>query len=100
MEKNCFNCKYYDQPSLSMKEYCWECLRQEELYTGWERKTITNADHIRSMSDEELAEFIARQRFSTINPIADKLGIDVTLQFIEGRKNALDWLKHEVDYGD
>ena len=62
MEKNCFNCKYYEQPSFEMKEYCWECLRQEELYTGWDRKHITNADHIRSMSDDELAEFIARQR--------------------------------------
>ena len=56
----------------------------------------TNADSIRAMTDEELADFIARQRFSTINPIADKLGIDVTLQFIKGRENAFDWLKQEV----
>ena len=59
MEKSCFNCKYYDQPSFEMKEFCWECLRQEEVYTRWERKPITNADRIRSMTDEELAELFA-----------------------------------------
>lgn len=58
---------------------------------------MTKADRIRVMTDEELADFITRQRFSTINPIADKFGIDVTLQFIEGCKNVLDWLKQEVD---
>lgn len=59
MEKSCFNCKYFDQPSFEMKEFCWECLRQEEVYTRWERKPITNADRIRSMTDEELVEFLA-----------------------------------------
>ena len=51
MEKNCFNCKYFDQPSFEMKEFCWECLRREELYTRWERKPITNADRIQNMDD-------------------------------------------------
>lgn len=60
-------------------------------------KKQTNADKIRQMTDEELADFIARQRFSVVNPIADKLGIDVTTAFIVGRKNALDWLKQEVE---
>lgn len=58
---------------------------------------MTNADKIRQLTDEELADFIARQRFSGVNPIADKLGIDVTTAFIVGRKNALDWLKQEVE---
>ena len=57
----------------------------------------SNADKIRQMSDEGLADFIARQRFSVVNPIADKLGIDVTAAFIVGRKNALDWLKQEAE---
>lgn len=57
----------------------------------------TNADRLRQLTDEELADFIARQRFSVVNPIADKLGIDVTTAFIVGRKNALDWLKQEVE---
>lgn len=57
---------------------------------------MTNADKIRAMMDEELAYFIAQQRFCTINPIADELGLDVTFQFIICKNNALDWLKQEV----
>lgn len=57
---------------------------------------MTNADKLRQMSDDELADFIAMQRFSVVNPIADTLGIDVTTAFIAGRKNALNWLKQEV----
>lgn len=56
----------------------------------------SRADKIRDMSDEELAYFIARQRFSTINHIADKLGVDVTPEFIVCQKNVLDLLKREV----
>lgn len=56
-----------------------------------------HANDIRQMSDEELADFIARQRFSVVNPIADKLGIDVTTAFIVGRKNVLDWLRQEAE---
>ena len=59
-------------------------------------KGKTNADRLRQMTDDELADFIAMQRFSVVNPIADTLGIDVTTAFIAGRKNALNWLKHEV----
>lgn len=57
----------------------------------------TNTDKLRHLTDEELADFIARQRFCGVNPIADKLGIDVTTAFIVNRKNMLDWLKQEVE---
>ena len=60
------------------------------------RKKQTNADKIRQLTDEELADFITRQRFSVVNTLADNLGIDVTTAFIVCRKNALDWLKQEV----
>ena len=61
---------------------------------------MTNADKIRQMSDEELADFIARQRFSAVNPIADQLGVDIATAFVVGRRNALDWLKQEVGSDD
>jgi len=83
MEKNCFNCKYYDQPSFEMKEFCWECLRREELYTRWERKPITNADRIRAMADEELAEYLYIKTCEDGYP-----------QFTS-RNDWLDWLKQE-----
>ena len=59
--------------------------------------TLTNADIIRSMTDEEMAEFIAQQRFCAINPIADKFGIDTTVAFIKCKENVLGWLKQEVN---
>lgn len=59
----------------------------------------TNADCIRAMTDEELADFITKQRFCTVDVIADKLGIDLSpsILFLTGCKNMLDWLKQEVD---
>ena len=60
-------------------------------------RAVTNADRIRTMTDEELADFITRQRFSSVNPVADKLGIDVSSMFLIGRKNTLNWLKQEAE---
>lgn len=59
--------------------------------------TFTNADKIRQMPDEELADFITKQRFSAVNVIADEFGIDATPMFLIGRKNMLNWLKQEAD---
>lgn len=58
-------------------------------------KPLTNADRIRAMTDEELAEFIAQQRYCTINPIADKFGVDTTQMFIKTQEIMLKWLKGE-----
>lgn len=57
----------------------------------------TNADRIRAMTDEELADFITRQRFSSVNAVADKLGIDVSPMFLIGCKNTLNWLKQDAE---
>ena len=95
MEKNCFNCKYYDQPSFEMKEYCWECLRQEELYTRWERKPQTNADRIRAMTDEELDKFLGEVQWDVANycgGVTQKQEYPVP----EQRGAWLDWLKQEA----
>lgn len=57
----------------------------------------TNADCIRAMTDEELADFITRQRFASVNAVADKLGIDVSSMFLIGCKNMHNWLKQEAE---
>lgn len=88
MEKNCLNCKHYAQPSFEMKECCWECLRQEELYTRWERKPITNADRIRHGTDEELVDIICCQYKECKDLDADC------------NKCLLDWLKQEAKDGE
>lgn len=50
----------------------------------WEDKNFSNADRIRAMSDEELAEFISDK--------ARTFGEEY-----EGYMSALDWLKEEVE---
>lgn len=62
-EPDCRNCAHFD---LALNEYpCNEC---EETYDGqftkWESqdKPQTNADYIRSMSDEELADMLEGER--------------------------------------
>lgn len=71
--------------------------RHEKCLYLSQSRHISNADIIRAMTDEELADFLAKQRFCTVNAIADKFGFDVTLAFLTGRKNMLDWLKQEVE---
>ena len=66
------------------KEYAHCCLNYDG-YNCQKIRTVepTNADWIRAMSDEELAEFISRQ-------IIDRnIGVPVD--------SWLDWLKKEVD---
>ena len=104
-------CYHADKNFLGEIGVCWGTKECESCSCGGDaakcdfydyvrervKKPITNADKIRQMSDEELADFITRQRFSVVNTLADKLGIDVTMAFIVGRKNVLDWLKQEVE---
>lgn len=102
MERTCENCKYFCVVSnidamVCMGQKGMPRSRPFDTCEDWKPAYKTNGDAIRQMSDEELADFIARQRFSVVNPIADKLGIDVTAAFIIGRKNALDWLKQELE---
>ena len=53
----CIGCKYYDAEHTTCRNIkaryvgCDECFK-------WEKKKSTNADRIRSMSDEELAEWL------------------------------------------
>jgi len=65
-------------------------------FDGCEDKHPSNADRIRAMSDEDLAEFVAQQRFCALSPIADKLGIDITQMSVKCRDIMLDWLRQEA----
>ena len=59
-----------------------------------ERKQ-TNADRIRRMTDEELAGFIADQRFCIVKPIAKKLDCDIEDSYDACRAVMLEWMKAE-----
>ena len=81
MTRNCHRCgKDFSAPYK--EALCEECLK----VLGWESTPITNADHIRSMTDEEFAE-----RCSYTCPPGDKW------KSCDGCKKCwLDWLKQEA----
>ena len=92
---------------MSRYNRCKECYNMECVFVTGERddfdssecadfKPMTKADLVRNMTDEELAEFVAQQRFCAVSPMADKLGIDITQMFVKCRDIMLDWLRQEA----
>ena len=96
MEKSCFNCKHYDQPSFKINEFCLECLRQEEVYAKWECKPITNADLIRAMADEELAKQIVEWNQGDCPTIGDCPETQNSFE-CEPWRCWLSWLRQEAE---
>lgn len=71
---------------------CDECTSDYGMY---EKKIITNADRIRSMSDSELAEWLA-----TIDHYWDDGESIVNfggVRMHDSKEDILDWLKEEVE---
>lgn len=52
---------------------------------------LSNADRIRDMSDEELAEFLAEEQFRIANVVFQTVGYGLEKQAIYARR--LDWLQ-------
>lgn len=63
--------------------------------SAYEQRAMTNADRIRSMSDEELAEWIIGMLAQEIIYAAAK--VPTPDQTIEARKWWLDWLRQECE---
>lgn len=55
----------------------------------------TNADRIRRMSDEELAEFLAEEQFRIANVVFQTVGYGLEKQVIYVRR--LDWLQQPAE---
>ena len=74
------NCKKFDR----------QCDFSKECFEPEEKKKPTNADRIRSMSDEELAEFVVRV----------KLGIEhnskISVDSFDVKKQ-LEWIQSEAE---
>lgn len=81
---DCESCKNYDRPTI-----CTTC----ENGSDFERIVQTNADKIRAMSDEELAEYISKY-FSCEYECAarDKCGSDW-----DCKRATIEWLQSEVE---
>ena len=64
-------------------------------------KIVTNADRIRAMTDEELAEFIAKAQFGILRSVGMALKYPGDLvrdcDLEDASDDWLDWLKQEVE---
>lgn len=58
-------------------------------------QTLSNADRIRAMSDEELAEFLAEEQFRIANTVFQTVGYGLEKQVIYARR--LDWLQQPAE---
>ena len=56
---------------------------------------LSNADRIRSMSDEELAEFLAEEQYRIANVVFQAAGYGIEKQAIYARR--LDWLQQPAE---
>ena len=90
----CKNCKEYD----SIHEWC--CCIEDSPHIDIERKCglfvrKSNADRIRSMRDEELAEFIEQVSTDSMETIS--FGTKEYEEIWEHKETALQWLQSEVE---
>lgn len=66
MRKHCGNCAVYDRKDMKHSELCGKCVTEhfpngkESDPSMWKPLPQTNADRIRSMSDEELAKLFTQ----------------------------------------
>lgn len=64
-------------------------------FCEYRRKKQTNADLIRSMSDEELAVLLAHETYRMAKPLFDVCGYGITEEFIFSQR--LEWLKQPAE---
>lgn len=98
----CNNCKNLETKDNGFDAYSWckkinDCPHEDIERDCEHYSPMTNADRIRSMTDEELAEFIARNNYDCANYCEDaKCGCSWSC----GNKDktiALAWLKKESE---
>jgi len=81
----CDKCKY---PHDIRKWPCEDCLQGDRF----EPKPTTNADRIRAMTDDELAEWLSDMHDSVTCPNGGAINCNPSC-----KRCWLDWLKEEVD---
>ena len=86
--------------SCGCTEMCGKCSRIANGYTDYYESICafsdqTNADRIRSFSDEELAEFIEQVSTDSMETIS--FGTKEYEEIWEHKETALQWLKSEVE---
>ena len=100
MRKNCVTCKH----DRLHNPFCDECYNTSDAPTKWEAaehyEPGTNADRIRAMSDEELAESLSK---TVVDAICYSHGTEKTLDKLPKEiwddlvKEYLEWLKQPAE---
>lgn len=91
MGRGCRNCMWlYHMVTYNPTAPCSECLDHDK----WQTTKQTNADRIRSMSDEELGELL-----NSIQGDAYLVGFNTRAEsrYTPYGKSWLDWLRQEVE---
>ena len=57
---------------------------------------MTNADHIRAMTDEELAEYILKREIGIVDRLSQLQVFIYNFDAEKGKRDLLKWLKREV----
>ena len=83
MENSCINCKYSKESADG--EHCSNC--SHNAVDNFEK--MTNADHIRSMTDEELSIFLC-----TISSCSSCIAADFCRN---GNNGMIEWLQSPVE---
>ena len=95
----CATCKHYDcEPHF---EPCVSCrIQYNGEPTKYNANPKTNADRIRAMSDEELAEWLAKTQCENVKEALQIAGFPYKVKrgIIDGvAKEALEWLKQPAE---
>ena len=75
---------------IAVNSTWWDCEFQNS-------KPITNADLIRTMSDEELAEFLLNRDLDVVEKASKSVGFTYKVDRERCLVNVIDWLKQEAE---
>ena len=81
MEKNCSNCHYGQQEYNPNNAHCFAGCFTDHNHPNW--KAYTNADAIRSMTDAQLALFLARNYGGSVGQYLNWLKETNTVEKVE-----------------
>ena len=89
---DCDNCKH--KTCWEYAEPCSSCTNMTGTPTNWEPQT--NADRIRAMTDEELAEFLLNRDLDVVEKASKAVGFTYKVDREQCLVNVIGWMKEEV----
>lgn len=94
MDKGCRNCLWlYHMVTHNPTAPCSECVD----YDKWSTMKQTNGDRIRSMTDEELSEYLWNRDVGILNEFKRTFGITCKYDSNKCKEDIYHWLKQEAE---